>query len=679
MTAGPVARALEARKIAIFGASSDPGKLGHMVAAELLTRGYGGEVVLVNPRGGEVLGHPVSRDPAAARDADLAVLWTPGTSAIEILATCAEQRIPLAVVCGNGFREAGDHRAEERLLATAERLGVRLIGPNTMGIDVPATGLLLNLNPDAPVGGVSLVAQSGGIVQMIGARLGELGAGFDAVISVGNKLDVGFTETVRVLADRPRTTAMLLYLEDSDEGDGLFTALAEAAAAMPVVVLLGGRTSAGARAARSHTGAMLSRADRLAGMLESAGVYAARSLAEACAVAGARSLAPPRQPPGDRILLLADGGAAAVLQADALVDAGHRLPPPGPALDADVRGILGRPMSNPFELAGAGDGRLDVIVDVLEAALVREAYDLTVLAVPFGSYAAVGADWGAGETAAVDRLCALAARRPAPIVVWSPFASRPGLAAPARLRAAGIPCVEWPEEAVAVVSAAVDGRRRRAPRAAAAPPGRATLAWDPGLGPATDRVLDALEAHGVAHAVGRVVARDAVLRLRSGEWVLRLDGFAHKTWAGAVEVGVAASGAPAAFDALRELARAHGAPAAIRLAPYVAHDGELLVALWRDPRRGDGCAIGAGGLRAEERADLAASTPVRSDEDVRALLARTQAGRRVLDDPRHLAPALDAVRRLARAFDALPELGELEINPLALGAAGATVLDVLPS
>ena len=619
-----MARALEARKIAIFGASSEPGKLGHMVAAELLTRGYDGEVVLVNPRGGDVLGHPISSDPAAARDADLAVLWTPGTSAIEVLATCAEQRIELAVVCGNGFREAGEHHAEQRLLATAERLGVRLIGPNTMGIDVPATGLFLNLNPDAPVGGVSLVSQSGGIVQMIGSRLGELGAGFDAVISVGNKLDVGFTEIVRVFADRPGTTAMLLYLEDSDEGDGFFTALAEAAAAMQVVVLLGGRTSAGARAARSHTGAMLSRADRLTGMLESAGVYTARSLTEACAVAGSRSIAQPRQPSSDRILLLADGGAAAVLQADALVAAGHRLPPPIPELDADVRAILGRPMSNPFELAGAGDGRLDVIVEVLDAALAREAYDMAVLAVPFGSYAAVGADWGAGETAAVDRLCALAARRTAPIIVWSPFAARSGLAAPARLRAAGIACVQWPEEAVAVVSAVVDGRRRRVPPVAAVRPGHAALAWDPGLGPATDRVIDALETHGVAQAIGRVVTRDAVLRLRSGEWALRLDGFAHKTRAGAVKVGIAASRVPAAFDELRELALAHGAPAAIRLAPFVPHGDELLVTFWRDARRGDGCAIGAGGLHAEERADLAASTPIRSDEDVRALLARTQ-------------------------------------------------------
>ena len=143
MTAGPVARALEARKVAIFGVSSDQGKLGHMVAAELLTRGYDGEVVLVNPRGGEVLGHAISSDPAAAHDADLAVLWTPGISAIDVLASCAEQRIPLAVVCGNGFREVGEHHAEQRLLATAERLGVRLVGPNTMGIDVPAAGLFL--------------------------------------------------------------------------------------------------------------------------------------------------------------------------------------------------------------------------------------------------------------------------------------------------------------------------------------------------------------------------------------------------------------------------------------------------------------------------------------------------------------------------------------------------------
>lgn len=649
-----------------------------MVAAELLTRGYDGEVVLVNPRGGELLGHPIISDPEAARDADLAVLWTPGTSAVEVLTTCAELRIPLAVVCGNGFREAGEGEAERRLLAAATALGIRLIGPNTMGIDVPATGLFLNLNPDAPVGGVSLASQSGGLVQMVGSRLGELSAGFDAVVSVGNKLDVGFTEIVRVFSRRPRTTSMLLYLEDNDEGDGLFAALADAAARVRVVVLIGGRTSAGARAARSHTGAVLSRADRLSGMLEGAGVYTARSLAEACAVASGGVRTRLRRPGRDRVLLLADGGAAAVLQADALVDAGHRLPPPTPALDADVRAILDRPMCNPFELAGAGDGRLDVIADVLDAALAREAYDAAVLAVPFGSYGAVGAEWGAGEAAAVDRLREIAARRPAPIVIWTPFAARPGLTAPARLRAAGLPCVEWPEEAVAVLSAAIDGRRRNAP---AAGTGRSPTAavWDPGLGPATDRVIDALDAHGVAHAIGRVVARDTVEHLDGGDWVLRLDGFVHKTRAGAVKVGIPASAVPAAFDELEALARIHDVRASVRLAPFVPHDVELLVAFWRDPRQGSGCALGAGGVHAEEQADLAATTPVRRDEDVRALLSRTLVGRRVLDDARGLGATVEVVLQLARVFDALPELRELECNPLALGPDGAAVLDVLPS
>jgi acyl-CoA synthetase (NDP forming) len=415
-------------------------------------------------------------------------------------------------------------------------------------------------------------------------------------------------------------------------------------------------------------------------MVESAGVYVAHSLGEACAaVARGRRLQSRRHQGVGRVLVLSYSGGCSVLQSNALADVGLALPGASDALTRDVQALFGRPMTNPFDLAGAGDGDLGVFVKLVEAGLRHGGYDALVLAFPFGSFGYFGAEWEADEMAAVEGLLELTRTYDTPMVVWSPIAARPGLTAVQRLRAGGLSCVEWPEEAATIVAAALFGRRGRALSSLPAAKTDAPPMLDAGLSEATDRTIDALEAHDVAHAIGRIVTRTECEAIRDGRWVLRLDGFVHKAKVGAVKVGVPAAELIDAYDALCDVAKRYGVTKAIRLGPFVPHEEEMLVTFWRDARQGSGCAIGAGGVRAEETRDVAVGTIVRTEDDVTRMLERSEVGRRVLADGQLLPPTIDIILRLASAFTESLDVGELECNPIALGAGGASVLDVLPS
>jgi acetyltransferase len=661
--------ALGARKVAVFGASATPGKMGYVLVQHLLGQGFEGELVLVNPRGGRAFGLPLEEAEAAA-GSDLAVVVTPAAAAPGIVETCAVVGIPIAIVQAAGFAEVGETTLQQELARKAAAGGVRLIGPNCLGLFCAPARLNLTTLPSLPAGGVSFVSQSGGLALHVARRLSALGGGFDVLLSLGNKLDVGFAEALDTLAERARTESVLLYLERLDEGDELLDTIERVTASLPVVALVGGRTKAGQDAARSHTGSLLSRWDRAAGLLEDAGAVVADGLvaAVAAAAAGRRGA---RRPAG-RVFVLVDGGGHSVLLADAVTRAGYYLEPPPPALTAELHTLTGR-SANPLDLAGAADADPEVYGRALARIADAGAYDAVIIGGIFGGYVELfGAQLERAEGAAAAAIGRLAVAHGVPVVVQTAFAGShsPPLAI---LRDHGVACVEWPEEAAAalstrVVSASIGGGRETAAAAA-----------DATLGARTDRALAALRAAGVAEAVGDVVPRASLPTAGGGPYAVKLDGFPHKARSGAIRLDVAAEELAAVYDELARLAEAAGLAPRVRLAPMVPCERELLVTFWRDGAGGAGWVAGRGGGSVEERADVASGRLPRDERDVLRALARTSAGREVAERrPDLLARLPGLVLALAAAFRALPELTELECNPVGLSAAGPVVLDVLP-
>jgi acyl-CoA synthetase (NDP forming) len=676
---GALARALDARRVAIIGASSNPLKMGYSAAWDLLRHGFAGEVVLVNPRGGEILGRRIETGIEAARGADIAMLMMAADRTPEAIAACGTVGIPVAVVCAGGFGEKGNRELQERLRTAARRARVRVIGPNTVGPHVAPIGLRLSMIPHEVAGDVSVVSQSGGVGLLVGPRLNALGTGIDVHLPLGNKIDIGFAEAVRALGDRPTTRAILLYIEDGDEGEALLDAVADVACRKPVVALVGGRTSAAARATQSHTGSMLGSWARLAGTLEDAGAHVARSLPEACAAALARKpRARARCRGRPRVLVLCDGGGASVALAEAFESAGFELPLPAGRHQEALSALIGRPAGNPCDFAGAVDGDYARFARAAEDAITLGDYDAVVLGAIWGVYGeCFGEAWGRSEMEGVRLLGELARRTDVPLVAVTPYAATEK-ATLALFRAASIPVVEWAEEAAIVVAAGLGRPSRRLPAATAA---GNEIGIDASIGPMTDRVLDRLAAGGMAEGIGRVTSQPELARTPGRRWVLRLDGIAHKARAGAIGVGVPSADLDAEYDRLATLARRHDLPPRIRQSPLIPHEHELLVSFWRDARAGNGWSIGAGGARVEADADVAIGRWPAAAADVVRALGRTAAGSRVLAAGDRAAEAtVRAVLALLSIFaDHLPEAVELEVNPLGVGASGAAVLDVLVS
>lgn len=665
-------RAFAARHIAIIGASQVPGKWGYSVAEKLLGSGYSGTLSLVNPRGGEAFGRPFI-PVEDARGADLAVICTPAATVPDIVRTCGGLDIPAAVVVAGGFGELGEVDLEHGLGDAARDSGVRVIGPNGIGFFSAPAKVNVTGVPDLTMGHVSLVTQSGGIAQQVGHRLEQLQAGFDLLLSLGNKVDVDFADAVSVMEARQGTGAALLYLERFDEGERFLDSLERTARVIPVICLVAGRSDAGRLAARSHTGSMISRWNRIAGLLTECGAQIVDRLeiGVAAAIGGSREI----RSPVERVFVLCDGGGHSVLLADALEERGVSLITPSDGLTAKLEGILGLKAGprNPLDLQGTADRDPRIIADLLEAVLEDGSYDAVVIGSMFGGYSFF---WHQSvdefEAEAARRMVALQRQHQTPVVIQSMYATVRSSALGV-LAGGGVPFVEWPHEAAEIVAS------RRAPALA----GRTAVSVprvvkDGGLGAATERVVAAMDRAGIPQAIGNVVAKGD-LPDEPGSWVLRLDGIAHKAQVGAIRVGLGTEELPSAYEALEAIARSAGLEPRIRLAAFIPHDFELLATCWRSPLEGDGCVVGAGGGAVEEEADVAVGRLPTDPNAVVALLSRTRIGATL--PAGQLSSFARIVVDLATLFrHSFGDLAELECNPIGLhGGLGAVVLDVLPS
>jgi len=668
--------ALAADHVAVFGASATPGKWGHTVTTRLLEAGFSGKLTLVNPKGGELNGQPlVSAE--HAEGAQLAVVTTPAAVVPDVLLQCGEVGIPVAVVQAAGFAEVGDYTLDRKLRAAIEASGVRVIGPNCVGVFSSQAGINTTPFAGVPVGSVSLVSQSGALADHAGRRLAELGAGFDVLLSLGNKVDVNLTDALSVLAERPSTSGIMLYLERLDEGEPFLERLASITPDLPVVAVIGGRTSAGQRASRSHTGSMISSWDRLAALLACTGVQVVEDLALAVAAAagGKRS----GKKPIRKVFALCDGGGEAVLLADALEASGYELSPPSERLSRELATLTGLECANPFDVQGRADTDPGIFAPMARAVLADRQYDALLLACPWGGY---GSFWGEhvarAEIAVAAELGALAGVNGSVVIAQSPYATHDSEALVA-LRAAGIPCLEWAHETVQALNSRNSSGDPADP-ASELPAPSPTIA-DPDLGRLTTRIIEGLDSAQIAHAIGYPVTRENLPDSGKRLWVVRADGFTHKAAVGAIEVGVTTPALPESFDRLEAVSRAAGLDPQIRLAPLISHRHELIVSLWRNEREGNGCMLGTGGGAAETSRDIAIGRMPTIQEDADRVLAATRIGARLLREDPHAARAVaELTFKLARLFEEVwTELQELECNPVAVGDEGPYVLDVLPT
>ncbi len=372
----------EPRGVVVAGASSHPGKFGFVALHNILTQGYAGAVFATNLEGGEILGVPTVAsidDLPADAPVDLAFICTPAAANLDVVRACARRGIGAAFVTSAGYGEAGEagRAAEAELVALADELGILLAGPNGQGVvSMPALLCAQIVAPCPPRGRIAVASQSGNFVSSFLNYAVQTGIGISRAVSAGNAAAVTVPDYLEHYAADPETAVGLAYVEGVRDGRGFFERVRGVTTLKPLVVLKGGATAGGQRAAASHTGALAGDDRIFDGACRQVGVTRAATVEEAFEAAAPFATQP--LPRGPRVAVVTTAGGWGVVTADAIVRSELTLVP----LPADLRDAIDAKLpprwsrNNPIDLAG-GETR-DTIPEVLELAAAHDEVDAVV-------------------------------------------------------------------------------------------------------------------------------------------------------------------------------------------------------------------------------------------------------------------------------------------------------------
>jgi acetyl coenzyme A synthetase (ADP forming)-like protein len=690
---GSLAALFEPRSIAVVGASREEGSIGRVLLANLVTHGFRGVVYPVNPRAESV--HSIRCWPdvrAVPDEVDLAVVAVPARRVPEVVDACLEKGVRAICVISAGFREAGEEgaRAERAIAAACRAKGVRLLGPNGMGVlnTDPEVRMNATFAPTFPrPGGIAFLSQSGAMGVTVLDHADDLGLGLRQFASLGNKADLSGNDLLEWWEHDPKTTVVLMYLESFGNPRKFVPIARRVSRTKPVVCVKAGRTAEGGRAAASHTGSLAGADAAVDALLEQAGVLRVDSVGEMFDVAQALATQP--LPAGPRVAVLTNGGGPAILATDFLVAKGLELATLSDATKAALRRVLVPEASvgNPVDMiASAGAAEYGAALPLV---LADPGVDLVItIFVPPVTLDPVG----------VARSIFEASRGASKPVLGCFMARAAVIAEIKRLEAAWFPLYEYPENAVRAAwnLVRVAALRRddlgepERPEADAA---------------AASRVLDAarargggwleageafrlLEAYGIpcaAHETARDAEGAAAAAARVGFPVaVKLDGeaFLHKSDVGGVVLGLrdeAAVRDAATRLSARARAAAPGAPWRLLVQRMAEPGTELLMGVRADPVFGPLLAVGLGGVQVEVWKDVAFGLVPLTRVLARRLLERLR-GFPLLQgyrgSPRvDLAAVEDALLRLSRLAEERPEVVEIEMNPVVAGPGGVVAVD----
>ncbi len=689
---GSLQRLFYPRSVAVIGASSDPTKIGGRPIDFLKRSGFDGRIVPVNPRAHEVQGLPAFPSIKEAGDVDLAICAVPGKFAEQVVDDCVAAGVGALVMFSSGFAELGEDGAatQERMAATARAGGLRLMGPNCMGVATMSTGMVATFHPAfAKVetlprdGRIALISQSGAFgglcVQMANSR----GIGISHMVTTGNEGDIDVPDVLEELAQDPAVDVILMYLEGCRNGPGLIRALEIARAnRKPVVAVKLGRTEAGAEAAQSHTAALAGSDAVFDAVFRQFGVYRARNIEEFLDVGCALSMG--RLPENDRVAIITPSGGVGILMADEAEDRGLDVAPLPDEVQRKFKELI------PF--AGVRNP-LDMTAQVVsDMTLFEQALDLVITGTDFGSVVCfMGAattdlkqaevlteSWERVRAAHPDRLMIAPGLHPASV---SRALEANGTYAPTeptygpRAVAAG-----W----FFTQSFANAADRPVVPEGVNLPSGQLNeiqameVLGAAGL-PVIDERLATTEDDAVA--VAQAIGYPVVMKLLSPDIL-------HKSDIGGVKLNL--QDADAVRDAFEAIMGAGATVSGARIdgcivAPMVSGEGvETILGVTMDPTFGPIIMFGLGGLLVEAMGDVSFRVAPVDHAQARAMIDEIRA-RKVLDGVRGappsdidaLAEAIVALSRFAAAH--ADQLVSIEANPVLVRREGhgAIALDAV--
>jgi acetyltransferase len=686
------------QNVAVIGATEAPHSVGRSILANLKDAPFSGALYPVNPRHETLLGLRCYQSIASvAEPVDLAVIATPARTVPSVIRECVEAGVPAAIIISAGFREVGERGAalEREILDEARRGGMRIVGPNCLGLMSPHHMLNATFaSTMARPGHLGFISQSGALCTAILDWSRREMVGFSAFVSVGSMLDVGWGDLIQYLGDDPKTRSIVLYMESVGDARGFLSAAREVALSKPIIVIKPGRTQAAAKAAASHTGALTGQDDVLDAAFRRCGVLRVDTIAELFYLAEALDKQP--RPQGPRLAIVTNAGGPAVLATDALLTHGGELAELSAATIDQLDAFLPPHWSHQNPVDILGDASAERYAKAVELAIQDPATDGTLV---------ILAPQAMTDPAAVaQQLAALPQGNAKPLIAsWmGGLGVAPGEAI---LKEAGIPAYPYPDSAARVFQLmwrysanlhalyetpaafemeVSDGARAHAAAliANARAKGRTLLTE------AESKSL--LAAYGIPSVTTEIAASadqavQAAARL-GYPVVLKLhsETITHKTDVGGVRLNLPDEAAvrvayQGISEALRKMAREPDF-LGVTVQPMVRAEGyELILGSSIDSQFGPIILFGGGGQLVEVYKDRAVGLPPLNTTLARRIMERTKIltalqgvrGRKPVD--------LAALERLIVRFSYLITeqcwIKEVDINPLLASPDGLLALD----
>jgi len=682
--------------VAVVGASREPAGIGHRVLEGMIRAGYRGAIYPVNPKAPDVAGlraYPSVRELPA--QVDLAVIAVPAGAVMRVVDDCAAVGVRALVIISAGFAEVGgDGVALQKALVEKVRgYGMRMVGPNCLGLLNAEQAVRLNASFSPifpPPGRVAMSSQSGAVGLAVLGAAARYGLGFSTFVSVGNKADVSGNDLLQYWEHDPNTDVILLYLESFGNPRRFSRIARRVSRRKPVVVLQSGLTRSGGRAAGSHTAALATNATAVEALFRQTGIVRAGSLEEMFDLA--LTLGSQPLPRGPRVAIVTNAGGPGILSADAGEAGGLTVPEPSPELRKRLAELLpgAASLGNPIDLIAAAGSEAYRLA--IETVLSSGEFDsLLVLYTPVGL-----ADFRDVQRAITDGVTAArkagATGRPVLACVLGQEQHRTHL----ECTGERIPCYPFPETPARVLGkvAAYGVWRAQPPgvfpdfddlqlataqsvcREALAKRGEGWLSAEE-----VRAVLEAVRLPQVPNEFARTADAAVAAAERLGFPVavkLASRRFVHKSEVGGVRLALTdASAVRLAFEEIRVRVEQEGQPDpmdGVVVQSMLRGGVEVMIGVTHDPLFGPLIAFGLGGIHVEILADVSFRVAPLTDVDA-AEMVRGIKGFRLLEGyrghpPADVAALRETLLRVSRLAEDVPEIGEIDLNPIFAFAPG---------
>ena len=686
------------KEVAVIGASASPQKIGYAIVSNLVKSGYKGKIYPINPRVKEILGLPCHPSIGEVEGpVDLAVIAVPAKYSIGVLQECGEAGVKGAIIITAGFKETGIEglKLEQELQTVGQKYGMRLVGPNCVGLMDTHTPLNASFAAGFPEkGNISFISQSGAMVIAILDWSFQAGLGFSRFISLGNKSDLDESDFIESCAADPNTRVILVYAEDISDGEKFIRVCTTASRVKPIVILKSGTSEAGAQAASSHTGALAGSNLAYDTAFRQSGVLRTDDMSDLFNLGLAFSTQP--LPRGNRVAIITNSGGPAIIATDAIEKSGLGMARFEKATIDQLRENLPAESNiyNPIDVLG--DARVDRFLFALERSFEDENVDSVIV---IFSPTAVSEPEKIADTILEQRQ-----KFPHKPVFAVYMGGKTLAKGKAILVKGNVPTFTFPESAVKAlegISRYADFRQaREAAPLLPLPQVDRTIVKATFYDVIKDRrvLLMGHEASQVLDAYGIPVNRSYLATsVEEACQISQKIGFpvvlkisspriAHKTDVGGVEIGLhSRREVEKAYNRITERVNRFMPDApiyGIEVSKMVDEGIEVIIGMSRDIQFGPMIAFGLGGIYVNLLQDVSfrLASSLNNRKAIEEMIAETKAftllkgyrGQKSAD----IDTLIDAIYRTARLVQDFEEITEMDINPLRVYSRGATGVDV---